>query len=603
MRHRVRSSRDFLLSTINPLSLLKVFNRPIELIIDAPPPSVKSLPGASPDLKKALQAAGIPVEEVRTPMSSADKPSAKTKRLPAGPSPQKTFLKTAVADTEVNPWDVAHAAAAAAGNYRRFVEPDFLQEVAVQPTGGIVRKDGALAGGGIATKSGTATKTGTTHPDDHFDPDWPPKKNLIWHLDDAFSGLRSAREAVKSIPFTVRIAHFDTGYPKKHGAISDAVRKNPLQRNFVEEDAPFDAHDRAQKGTLKMPYHGAGTLGVLAGGKVKLDTAAGPFHDFIGGAPEAEIVCCRIAPSVVLVKTSAFAEALNYLVDLTQNGTPIHVLTMSMGGAPSRAWADAVNAAYEAGIVMVTAAGNHFNGLPTDSLIYPARFGRVLAACGVTHAGKPYLHSKIGEMQGCYGPSRYMGTALAAFTPNIPWASGATGRINFSGAGTSCATPQIAAAAAHYIRRHHGALSVLLPWQRVEAVRHALFTSADKTRNGGDSKKYFGNGVLQAHKALAVPVKVVKEPTPPDSIPLFPILATLLKSKPGAAFRPSVEEEMYHTELAQLVFENRELRALIGNEARDYRRISAKAWSRFRDAVIAHPQTSASLKRRLTGQR
>ena len=40
------------------------------------------------------------------------------------------------------------------------------------------------------------------------------------------------------------------------------------------------------------------------------------------------------------------------------------VVSMSMGGLPSGAWADAVNAAYEAGIVVVCAAGNNFGGAP-----------------------------------------------------------------------------------------------------------------------------------------------------------------------------------------------------------------------------------------------
>ena len=39
---------------------------------------------------------------------------------------------------------------------------------------------------------------------------------------------------------------------------------------------------------------------------------------------------------------------------------------MSMGGLPSSAWADAVNLAYDAGVVLVCAAGNSYAGLPTS---------------------------------------------------------------------------------------------------------------------------------------------------------------------------------------------------------------------------------------------
>ncbi len=72
----------------------------------------------------------------------------------------------------------------------------------------------------------------------------------------------------------------------------------------------------------------------------------------------------------------------------------MHVVSMSMGGAPSKAWAQAVNSAYEAGITVITASGNNINGLPTQHVIYPARFGRVIAACGVTNDLRAYSSSK-----------------------------------------------------------------------------------------------------------------------------------------------------------------------------------------------------------------
>src|SRR5262249_39832142 len=151
---------------------------------------------------------------------------------------------------------------------------------------------------------------------------------------------------------------------------------------------------------------------------------------------------------------------------LTLNGTPVHVISMSMGGAPSQAWVDAVNAAYEAGILMVTAAGNNFSGLPTRHLVYPARFERVLAACGVTYDLAPYYTSILDEMQGNFGPLRHMKKALAAFTPNTPWAHVPSNSIHFSGAGTSSATPQIAAAAALYYRKYFRELNnIPEPWK------------------------------------------------------------------------------------------------------------------------------------------
>src|SRR5690606_13358416 len=93
---------------------------------------------------------------------------------------------------------------------------------------------------------------------------------------------------------------------------------------------------------------------------------------------------------------------------LCASGIPVQVVSLSMGGAPSASWASAVNAAYDAGITIVSAAGNNFNGFPTQHVIYPARFARVIAACGVTYNMEPYFTLKPGEMQGCFGPKRHM---------------------------------------------------------------------------------------------------------------------------------------------------------------------------------------------------
>ncbi len=60
---------------------------------------------------------------------------------------------------------------------------------------------------------------------------------------------------------------------------------------------------------------------------------------------------------------------------------------MSMGGVPTRAWAEAVDAAYEAGLCFCAAAGNHVSIAPPRTLVYPARYSRVIAVCGVMADG------------------------------------------------------------------------------------------------------------------------------------------------------------------------------------------------------------------------
>jgi subtilisin family serine protease len=251
--------------------------------------------------------------------------------------------------------------------------------------------------------------------------------------------------------------------------------------------------------------HGTGTLSLLAGNMIAADTLGlDGFHDFLGGAPGAGVIAVRIADWVVRLTTSTMVQGIDYA---RTNGA--HVLSMSMGGLASDALADAVNLAYRAGIVLVTAAGNNLAWLPSPkSVVYPARFRRVLAACGVMADGRAYAGLSAGTMQGNYGPKENMATALGAYTPNVPWAQIDCGKIvDMDGGGTSAATPQIAAAAALWLAGHWDTVKAYLePWMRVEAVREALFTSATKftpLMNQAETKQKIGQGVLRAFDALA----------------------------------------------------------------------------------------------------
>lgn len=574
---------------------MKIYNHRVELIIDAPPANSKSSVFSAP--KAAFTEAGIPVAEVQSKAARLPKVRNLSAKAAKAIPPEKLYLKTGIRDTEMNPWDVAHLSNQTPGLQNAFIEPDLPQEFLVDTNfnAGYKRGDKDMPLKAVAAEAGVI--------DYGYDPDWKPFKNTVWHLGADFSQLKAAREAVDDIDYTVRIGHLDTGYDPTHTIVPDSARYGKLQRNFVDGETPSDAHDPRLGGSpLLMPGHGTATLGILAGNRVQLQTDDGTFADYLGGAPFADIVCCRISPSVILFKTSAFTEALNYLVGLTHGGTPVHVASMSMGGAPARSWAQAVNAAYEAGITMVMAAGNNFNGFPTPNVVYPARFGRVIAACGVTYDLRPYASTKHGEMQGCFGPELQMGKALSAFTPNTPWAIGSNSSISFSGAGTSSATPQIAAAAACYYRKYGKELDALPGWKRVEAIRYALYKRASKNGKHTVSFKHsFGNGILKAFDALKEPVKKDLAKTPEDRVPWFPILDILFSAtaKPGA--KGANKTEMFNTELAQLVYFYPDLAKIIGNDAKPFEKVAQKQWSEFKDAVIQHPAASQALKKRLMG--
>ena len=102
-----------------------------------------------------------------------------------------------------------------------------------------------------------------------------------------------------------------------------------------------------------------------------------------------------------------------------------------------------------------------------------------------------------------------MKTALGAYTPNVPWAEIDCAKVvDMDGAGTSAATPQIAAAAALWLAEHWDVVkNYSQPWMRIEAVRFALFSAAAKSTakmGTAETLEKIGQGVVKADAALAV---------------------------------------------------------------------------------------------------
>ncbi|MDQ3811994.1 MAG: S8/S53 family peptidase, partial [Chloroflexota bacterium] len=438
-------------------------------------------------------------------------------------------LEPRFALSEQNAWDVCHQLLARGFGVDgspppEFAEPDFEQHWQIGPP-----LDTALAlAGGCQLKQ----------QDSHF----PTHPDPLWFKDASHGQFRAALDVLGEVSAgeAVRVAHLDTGYDRQHAGLP-ARLNHSLERNFVEADRPTDASD-SSVGPLASLGHGTGTLGVLASGAVRDGVP-------IGAAPFVEVVPLRVANSVVLFYTSGIASALDYVYALCTNAaTRVDVVTMSMGGLASQAWAEAVNALYEAGVFVVTAAGNNLGNLPTRQIVFPARFKRVIAACGVMANFQPYADLSMNLMAGNYGPSDKMDTALSGYTPNIPWATfGCSELINPDGAGTSCATPQVAAAAAIWIQRHRSAWgSYSENWMRVEAVRRALFTSARDL-----DRAHLGRGAVAAADALlhAPEAESALRPQPPDSAS-FPIWRLLFGV--GANEELSPRQRMLELEALQL---------------------------------------------------
>jgi hypothetical protein len=503
-----------------------------------------------------------------------DTPQATAAILGLNATPQ--WFMAELPDAPENPWDLAHARVAdqlgIAESDVVFAEPDIIHDIYAD-----TNEEPFARGLGAAPPDCTPNKQ---------DPERgkPLGPKTAWHLDDGFTQLASARAAVEFRERRTRIAHIDTGYFRSHIS-TPANILTQLERNFVSRDGnPGSAQDPDNHlRILDNSGHGTGTLSILAGGSVNLDGT----QVVMGGAPGADIVPIRIADSVVLLRTSALAQALLYTIE-----AQCDVITMSLGGLPSRAWAEAVDKLYEAGIVFCAAAGNHTGPLPPRVVVYPARYPRVIAVAGVMANHEPYTGLKDRALEGSFGPERVMEKALAAYTPNIPWARfGCANVIRLNGEGTSSATPQVAAAAALWLEKYKSVLP--RNHQRVEAVRHALFTSAKEQGR----KLHFGNGILQARAALDVQPRLGM-PKSDESRNSFAFLRLLTGL--GINEVPP-REEMYNVELTQRWLMNEELQR-IAPDPDTIGQLEGAALKEFMEAAIGDPEASKALRTHLANR-
>jgi len=473
-----------------------------------------------------------------------------------------TNTNNEVVVVDINRWDAAHEYRSKMNLEDIYVEPEIDQELFE-----IEKKDSLLLK--------------TTQP--QYLNNWPKppiiNDHFVWHLLDDYSELRKASEKVWNKikkEKCIKIAHIDTGYQPEHPALPKFLDSGI---SFVKGEEGKAAIDTTRNTLGEQDGHGTATMSILAGKKVYFDKQGVSYEGNFGGIPFAEIIPIRISDTVALIRSQNFVKALNYAI---KEGC--EVVSMSMAGAPTKEWAKAVNIAYEKGITIVTAAGNSWNKgakrLLPKRVLYPARWERVIAVTGVTSNHYPYIFkaqvgvkSEGGEnMQGNYGPKEVMNNAIAAYTPNTPWATMNEAKegilFRFDGGGTSSATPQVAAAAALWLSYHRDKINKHIKtdddrWKKVEAVKDALYRSAD-TETYKDWGKYYGKGILKADKALDIfpdfeTLECAKKARATLN-GIADLLGIMLRLKEDTMSKQEeVAREMFSTEILQELHNNPEL--------------------------------------------
>ncbi len=538
---------------------------------------------------------------------------------------------------EENPWDSAHALykeLKLEGKDVQMIEPETHFDTCLGEVENGTKQDRSIANPAELTLER-----------DMFLPTWPHppipimrETDLLWHLREGYSQLAPARDSLMNDPNImaqkpIRIAHIDTGFFPYKDFMPEKLNVG-LCKSFVDGESENLGVDIVTLGKAdnlldklrdnlggEQQGHGTATLAILAGPKVDSPKGLEGYTGYLGAVPFADIICCRIQDSVALLKTSAFEKAVYYAVE-----QGCEVITMSMAGAPSHRWAEAVNYAYERGVTIVTAVGNSWTEgfkhyMPTY-LLFPARFDRVIGAGGVAYNQKPYVFeanrptetTKMAggvHMQGNWGPDEHMHHVVSAYTPNVFWADtdqdDQTKKpepyFKMTGGGTSSATPQIAAAAALWITKHKAELvakGYSGTWRQVEAVRKAIFGTAQLEDPA--MFKYLGKGKLKALDALAVPPAAPEELTQSAvaTTPFLPLISTLFGLLKDEATPDDTQMEMLALELTHLVvsdpvFEKFGNTDFLSNEGLSG--ITDAQKQELKNLIAQHPDASETLKK------
>lgn len=225
--------------------------------------------------------------------------------------------------------------------------------------------------------------------------------------------------------------------------------------NFCDNDNdPMDEYN----GSIRSTGHGTHCAGIIG--------AVGNNGIGISG------VCwnCKIMPVKVRYTVDGIAAAIVYAVD---NGAD--VISMSFAGPASLMNRNAIDYAYNKGVVLVAGAGNDFKNWKQIS--YPAAYDNVIAVAATNHDDEKARLSNYGSWVDIAAP----GIDIYSTLPHNRYGKKS---------GTSMACPYVAGLAGLLLSKNHS----LNP----DMVKTIILGSADEI----DSTFYIGHGRINAYEAI-----------------------------------------------------------------------------------------------------
>lgn len=278
----------------------------------------------------------------------------------------------------------------------------------------------------------------------------------------------------------IKVAVIDSGIDYTH---PDLAANYADGWDFVNGDNDPDNSDH--DGPMDDYGHGTHVAGTVAA----LDNEVG----VVGVAPEAKLYAVKVLDETGRGYVSDIIAGIQWAA-----GNNMQVINMSLGGGYSETEEVACQAAYDAGVLVVAAAGN--SGNPPgrgDKVIYPAAYDTVIAVAATDQSDERATWSSTGPAVELAAPG------VSVFSTwndsDSPYDPQPTYDIDADGwykeaSGTSMASPHVAGTAALVLAANPG-------WSN-EQVRTQLQTTADDLgAKGWDA--WYGFGLVDAYEAAA----------------------------------------------------------------------------------------------------
>ncbi len=278
-----------------------------------------------------------------------------------------------------------------------------------------------------------------SYPDTAFDePYWPDDPMFAEQWDKVIARLNWAWQLTKGEGIVIAI--LDTGVDTDH---EDLVDNLVPGYNFIDTtEVAEDDH-----------WHGTHVAGIAA---ARIDNATG----IAGAAGGASIMPVKVAFSHGGYNNPILAQGIIFAADQDAD-----IISMSLGGVHSSVLEDAINYAWDSGVLICAAAGN----VHEDTSEFPAAYPHVMSVGATTAGDSRCSYSNYGETVAIFAPGGTSFEEVLSTTYD--------GNYGY-GMGTSMACPQVAGLAA-LIMSVHPEYSAQDVWDKIVQTADPIPVSLD----------------------------------------------------------------------------------------------------------------------------